>query len=361
MAALLTVCASQRAMAAPDAAKDVTPKAGVATGTAGKPNALKGKAPSTTKDGLPKLFFAGLALSDKNSEIFERLSDDPKGNAPQWFLSLVTSTAGSLGDSAKTGVIDLSPSQDPYFERIPIEGSGTTYNIYILAYSVTPGDEENYGKWKPVTNADSGLSDVSIVGRNKYKATIDPSANFVGFYLSTLNGIRDEDPGAYLTLSYSYNRNENFTYASGSGKGVGTVNYIFKPGLAWSFYGIGGTDKGLWIPLGTFDLHQDETGKLSLAPAPIGLAWGIKKYFGGSYIGASDFVSFGSQSVTDLFSNAGGSTFSFIDYGVLFDLDNYMYIGFGIERDFNIPNSSRGAAVIALGPGLLNLLKSGTK
>jgi hypothetical protein len=134
----------------------------------------------------------------------------------------------------------------------------------------------------------------------------------------------------------------------------------FRIHQTWTPYG----GAGFWLPVGLFSTNFKGTsgGGIPLAPAPIGLAWGQKRYVGDTadgYVGISAFANWTLTPAQDAKGQAtGGYGVQALTFGALFDFANYVYAGPGFVKDWQTGSNDSGfVVVVGVGPKLLNVFK----
>lgn len=140
----------------------------------------------------------------------------------------------------------------------------------------------------------------------------------------------------------------------------------FPFGFIWRHqavpYGIAKSETLFWLPVGLFSTtFQSTADGIPFAALPVGGALGLKLYVSRDiYLGASVMgnwlVSPGkdAQGKPDNTYNLAGLT-----TGILFDLNNYIYLGYAYGFDLRSGGKHPGSMfVFGLGPGLLQLIQS---
>jgi hypothetical protein len=130
----------------------------------------------------------------------------------------------------------------------------------------------------------------------------------------------------------------------------------------WSWYGIGRTNIGVWIPVGLFATDfTARDGGLVFASFPVGVAVGGRAYpFGDNfYFGISAMFNWSIVSSASTATTPASTTVQSFAFGGLLDFGSYVYIGSAAIVDFP-ENTARftGTFVLGLGPGLLTLLQA---
>jgi hypothetical protein len=251
------------------------------------------------------------------------------------------------------GVRDLSADgEDSSAQRL--DGG---YTLVTAFYRVPDAEGKD---WEPLTLNEAGFVEQELQGKavktGQVKASSD-AQSYVALDLGLVGQLDQELPSTFIDFKVAINRKEDQFHYLGSSS---TSEYKFRMQRQWFPYQMFGKSVGgLWVPIALFDVHEAGNGAVSLDPAPVSLALGAKRYFRGdeNYLGFSAYGNLGNHSAGDLFGG-GATTFSFVSFGLLLDVSNYAYAGFAVERDLTSP-TARGAAVITLAPGLLQLLKSG--
>jgi hypothetical protein len=257
------------------------------------------------------------------------------------------------------GIIDVQSYGSKYSRRIPLVD-----NIYVAYYvsatgTAADGTNGTDGDWRALKVGAAGLDTVKLIGKNNH-TPVNPKdvedQSVVPIYLSEVSGLNQEPPDSFLTLTVSCKKQAEYSYSASNPE---TLQIYFRPALGFVPYGIANSRYYFWIPVGLLAIHQNRAGAVNFDVDPLGLAAGGKFYCGNFYLGFSPYVAMGNstQNFTQILSSGTGAVFTSMCYGALVDIDDYMYVGFEIERNFSVPDAARGAVVIGLSSALLSGLK----
>jgi hypothetical protein len=172
-------------------------------------------------------------------------------------------------------------------------------------------------------------------------------------YYLELDKLADLGHGAEVQLVLNYEDNKNPTEAY----------FVFKHKIVP--YKLAGTIPPFWIPVGLFSTNFKRTEDgIPFASMPIGLAMGWKWYFSNdSHIGLSVVGNWLIYPKSEVVTTSGEKrkvyNLSAVSLGLLFDLRNYLYVGYAygwdLKKDGRDP---RNMFVIGFAPDLLQLFKS---
>ena len=206
---------------------------------------------------------------------------------------------------------------------------------------------KNSGTRAQTTLGDGGLladsqSIVIYYGKQNHQHRITLTEGDLSFdnRVIFLNGLTDAEDGDVLTVQI---------------RGRAPLYFRWKKP-----YGLYNNHAGFWIPIGLLSTNFSlGSNGITLAPMPIGIAWGIKLYLNEMYLGLSLAFNYTIHPINDSTGKATGA-YSFTSFtpAALIDFNGYVYAGYGYGLRFDDISQSPGSLfVVGVGPALLSILK----